>query len=181
MKVRVVLGYKGIHYTFHTIDPADRSEIFRISGQHLVPILSHAGRVVFDSGAILRYLDGAFPNTPKLFGESLDEQHQIEAWEHFGRGELAAPLIAIVRMRRKGEEDPGIIERGGEKFAKSVSKVVDQMAARDWLVGDRLTAADATIAPVIWRVVAGQILPEPPVLESLRPWITRVMAYDAGP
>ena len=51
IKVRVALGFKEIPYEFRTIDPADRSEIVRLSGQHLTPVLVHGDRVLFDSAA----------------------------------------------------------------------------------------------------------------------------------
>ncbi len=40
----------------------------RISGQHLTPVIEHGEVVLFDSAAILRYLDAAFRETPPLFG-----------------------------------------------------------------------------------------------------------------
>ena len=41
MKVRVALGFKNIAYDFKWIDPADRGEIVRLSGQHLTPVMLH--------------------------------------------------------------------------------------------------------------------------------------------
>ena len=90
IKVRVALGYKAILYVFHTIDPRDREEVVRISGQYLTPVLVHGERVLCDSAAILRYLECNFPDTPKLFGDSLAEQWEIEDWEMFARTTLAA-------------------------------------------------------------------------------------------
>ena len=94
MKVRVALGFKGIDYEFRSIEPRDRADLVRVSGQNLTPVLVHGGCVLFDSAAILRYLDANFPGTPKLFGDSHRQQWEIEDWELFARTELAATINA---------------------------------------------------------------------------------------
>ena len=102
MKVRIALGYKGIPYRFQSIDPGDRDEIVRLSGQYLTPVLIHGDRVVSDSGAILRYLDHAFADTPRLYGDSRTEQWAIEDEELFARAILAGPIMAIVHHKVDG-------------------------------------------------------------------------------
>ena len=73
-KVRVALGYKGIPYEFRTIDPSDRDEIHRLTGQFLTPVLQHGDVVLFDSAAILRYLEANFRDTPRIYGRSHAEE-----------------------------------------------------------------------------------------------------------
>ena len=104
MKVRVGLGYKSIPYRFHAIDPRDRSEIERISGQFLTPVLRDGDLVLVDSGAILRQLDVRYPDSPKLFGTGHREQWEIEDWELFARTRMAGPMMRIVHSRVYGTE-----------------------------------------------------------------------------
>ena len=66
-KVRVALGFKGIDYRFETIDPADRAGLVELSGQPFSPVMTHGDLVIFDSGAIMRYLEANFQDTPPLF------------------------------------------------------------------------------------------------------------------
>jgi glutathione S-transferase len=56
-KVRRALGDHGLDWVSHEIDPADRSEVKRISGQRLVPVIVDGDTVVNDSTEIIRYLD----------------------------------------------------------------------------------------------------------------------------
>jgi glutathione S-transferase len=162
MKVRIALGYKGIPYTFHTIDPADRAEIVRISGQYLTPVLVHGDRVVFDSAAILRYLDANYPDTPKLYGADRTEQWEIEEWERFGRGPLADPMMSLVHARVGGQE-VGEARRSAaaDRFAQTVRRVEERLAGREWLVGGGISAADITCAAVLHRVRSTAVLPWP--------------------
>ena len=147
MKVRVALGFKGIPYEFRTIDPRDRAEIQRLSGQHLTPVMVHGDRVLFDSAAILRYLEANFPGRPKLFGSSHREQWAIEDMELFGRLTLAAPMMEIVHYRvYGGTVDDAMQQRCADAFARAAATLVDTLEGREWLVGDGMTAADVTCA-----------------------------------
>jgi len=65
-KIRAILRYKGIAFSERTVDPIDRRELKRLSGQVLVPVLDDGGTVVADSTAIARYLDEKYPRRPVL-------------------------------------------------------------------------------------------------------------------
>lgn len=178
-KVRVALGYKKIPFTFHRIDPADRDEIVRISGQFLTPVLVHGDVVLFDSGAILRYLDANFQDTPRLFGSDRDEQWAIEDWELFGRTQLADGMMKVVHHRISGGgEDPDLYARASRSFARAIDRLVERLAHREWLVGSGMTAADITCAAVVFRIAESGVLPMPDELGNVPAWVERVMAQD---
>jgi glutathione S-transferase len=178
-KVRIALGYKGIEYEFRTIDPGERDEIVRISGQYLTPVMTHGHRVLFDSAAILRYLDANFPDTPKLFGRDRDEQWEIEDLELFARTELAGPMMEVVHRKVSGGTvDDAMQARCAAAFSKAVAELAARLDGREWLVGDRMSAADITAAAVVARIRQSGALPLPPAAESLFPWIERVTAFE---
>ena len=180
MKVRVALGYKRIPYEFRSIDPKERTELTRLSGQYLTPVMVHGDTVLFDSAAILRYLDANFRDTPRLFGGSHREQWEIEDWELFARLTLAGPLMEIVHHRvAGGTVDDAMQRRCDDGFAAAAKRLAGAMEGRDWLVGESLTAADITAAVVMYRVLASPLLAHPAAAAALRGWIDRVMAYDA--
>lgn len=189
IKVRVALGYKGIDYTFHTIDPGDRDEIVRLSGQYLTPVLVHTrdnepDRVVTDSGGILRYLDQAFPDTPRLYGNSRDEQWAIEDHELFARAVLAGPMMDQVHRMVSGEAVSDAEKAANaERFAAAALQVAERLGDREWLVGDSLTAADIHTVAVLVRIQRAGLFPIPPALSTPhgQAWIDRVMAHDRGP
>jgi glutathione S-transferase len=181
MKVRVALGFKQIPYEFRSIDPADRSEILKLSGQHLTPVMVHDGRVLFDSAAILRYLESNFPDRAPLFGSSHREQWAIEDEELFARTTLAGPMMEIVHRRvHGGTVDAAMQERCANDFKKAAGRLVKTLAGREWLVGEGMSAADVTAAPVLYRIRRAGLFEIPPEAEALDGWVDRVMAYDAG-
>jgi glutathione S-transferase len=179
IKVRIALGYKDIPYTFHTIDPADRAEILRLSGQRLTPILVHGDRVLFDSAAILRYLEANFRDRPPLFGSSLAEQWAIENLELFARHTLAAPMMEIVHHRVPGGVvDDAMQARCTAAFMEAAGTLMGKLAGRTWLIGESMSAADVTAAAVMYRVRQAQLFGPFPGIEEIREWEDRVTAFD---
>lgn len=180
-KVRVALGYKGIPFEFRTIDPADRSVPMQLSGQPMTPVMVHGDVVMFDSAAILRYLDANFPETPRLFGPGYQTHREIESWEGWGRTELAEPLMMMVRRRIAGlPDDPHERQVATELLAGACERLEGSLTGHDWLVEDRITAADVTCGPVIYRLQASQILELPDNIERTQEWMQRVMDLDRG-
>ena len=162
LKVRVALEHKGLPYEFRTIAPRERDDLVRRSGQFLTPVMEHGETVLFDSAAILRYLDANFPDTPKLFGGSHREQWEIEDWERFGRGPLAEPMMEVVHAKIQGEPlDDESTTRAGERFESAVRTLEARLGGRDWLVGGSMSAADITCAAVIYRIRGSELLPWP--------------------
>lgn len=179
MKVRVALGFKGIPYEFRSIDPADRSSIRQLSGQHLTPVLQHASIVLPDSAAILRYLDANFPDRPRLFGNSVREQWAIEDWELFARTELAGPMMELVHTRvTGGQVDDALKSRCASAFDAAVARLVEGLEGREWLVGDAMTAADVTAGAVMHRVRLAEMFTMPAEVAGIVGWIDRVMSFD---
>ena len=163
MKVRVALGYKRIPYQFHSIVPTDRDKIVELSGQRLTPVLVHGDVVLYDSAAILRYLDCNFLGTPKLFGGTHAEQWEIEDWEMFARGDLAGPMMKVVHTRVTGGAlDEAALARCAADLAAATGVLAARMHDRAWLVGDSLSGADITAASVLTRIRSAELLPLPP-------------------
>jgi len=179
MKVRVALGFKEIPYEFRTIDPSDRTEIVRLSGQHLTPVMAHGDRVMFDSAAILRYLEANFRGRPPLFGSSRDEQWAIEDVELFARTTLAGPMMEVRHHHAAGGTvDDAMQARCTSAFQEAATTLIKRMAGREWLVGDRMSAADVTAAAVMYRIRTAGFFEFPPGVETITGWVDRVMAYD---
>ncbi len=55
-RVRKVLAEMDLPFESRLVDPWDRSEVERLSGQTLVPVLVDGEQVMSDSSAILDYL-----------------------------------------------------------------------------------------------------------------------------
>ncbi len=178
MKVRIALNYKGLEFTFHEIDPRDRTTITEMTGQPLTPVLRHGEVILFDSGSILRYLDANFPAAPRLFTGDRKTLVEIENWEVFGRARLLGPLIRVVNHRLEGGRDPELFAAAAADFRAALAELGEQLEG-DWLVGDAMTGADVMTAPVAYRAAAYGFAEPGDIPTHVSAWIERVMAYDS--
>lgn len=195
MKARIGLGFKGLQFERSILEldrfPGDRSGIVAVSGQPRTPVLKHGGAVIFDSGAILRYLEANFRDTPPLFSTDFDEFGEIEHWEAFGRSRLSEPVSIMFRQAFAPEKSADAIRRANEMMRELVGRLEDRLSQTGFLVGGRLTAADVTGAPLVnlamLSVDAGAGPISQFVAENLqlgegcdrtREWVRTVLAHD---
>jgi glutathione S-transferase len=194
IKVRLALGLKGIEHKRVMVNPMDRSVVVELSGQPLTPVLTDGERVIYDSYAILRYLDANHPDGPRLYSADRDEQKAIEEWELFGRVKLGEYVGVMFGQFFAPEKDPAAFKRANELLAKRAGKLEDALADQDFLLGERPTAADLTCAPFvsyglleakehkegsIARFFAEHLrLPER--FPRTRAWVARTMAFDCA-
>ena len=192
MKARIALAYKGLAYESIVIDPKDRSEVVRVSGQPFTPALVHGGHVLFDSSAILRYLDANFRATKPLFSSDADTMRVIERFERFGRNELSEPIGIAFRQLMSGAPVPAELLRASALLNEHTGQLEARLREGDWLVGNAMTAADVIAAPAVHYGVEPQHdVSGSPMLkffadnlklgagrDKTRAWVRRVMAWD---
>lgn len=149
IKVRIALNYKGLPFEREAINPADRSRVIEATGQPLTPALLHGNRALFDSGAILRYLDANFRDTPALFSADSEEMRSIERWEDLAQGELTEPISMGFAQAFADEIDTPKIDAACRLLNQRTAGLEEQLSESTWLVGNRMTAADVTVAATI--------------------------------
>jgi glutathione S-transferase len=190
-KVRLALGYKGIPYERVAVDPADRAAVVRLSGQPLTPVLAHGETVIFDSGAILRYLEANVKREPRLFSEDYDRMKAIEGWEAWARTDLAPGIGRLFGQYFATEKDSAAAA-SAVAMVNAAARHLESKLDGPFLCGDSLTAADVTCAS--WLSL-GWLTPAQaagsPILEffratlaldpertTLRRWFDSVDRYD---
>jgi glutathione S-transferase len=192
MKARIALAYKGLSYDMIPVDPQDRGPVIEASGQPLTPVLMHGDLAVWDSGAILRHLDSAYPETPRLFSDDYAKIAEIEGWEMYGRSQVIEPIGMVIRQFFAGTEEAEVMERASKLLNVVTGRIEDQLNKTEWLAGDRMTAADITCAPCVWYgMVPEEGVEDNPIApffrkhlhlgeerEATRTWALKVMAYD---
>ena len=195
VKVRCALAYKKLPYERILVDPANREAVLKVSGQPLTPVLAHGDTVVFDSYAILRYLDANFAGTPRLYSADRATLKAIEAWELFARTDVGPGISMAFGQLREATPDPDVLKRANDMLAKGASRVEETLSKEEWLVGGNApTAADFTVGTMLFlgavpesevkRVPAWGFFRKHLKLERVPKtidWIGRVMAYDRQP
>lgn len=196
MKARIALAYKNLEYERLPIritgSPEDRKPVIEASGQPLTPVLLHGETVVYDSAAILRYLDANFRDTPPLFSGDYFTMKQIEDWERYGRVDIDKPVGMVFKAAFEKEPDPNVGIEASALMHEVTGRIERQLEKTPFLVGEELTAADVTAVPMVWY----SMLPEemegasPIALffakhlqlgdgrDRTRAWVQKVMSYD---
>jgi glutathione S-transferase len=178
IKVRLALGYKGLPYEKIPVNPTDRTELVEVSGQPLSPVLVHGDTVVFDSSAILRYLDANFRSTPPLFSPRRETMKTIEEWELWCRTDLAKGIgICYGEFRKEGAPDPERLRQASRLFGEAVRRIETTLADRPFLLGPDVTAADLTAAPAVHY----GMLPDDPGASPLQRRFREVLRLEDAP
>jgi glutathione S-transferase len=196
VKARIALGYKQLEYDRQPLEldafPGDRSSIVDVSRQPRCPVLEHGKTVIFDSGAILRYLEANFPDTPRLFVDDYQEHGEIERWELFARTQIGEPIGVLFGQAFAGEPDADAVARANAQINERTGAIEDKLSTGEFLVADHLTAADIVCASPLYLAdmteANGSSHPIARFFydnlslgdgrEKTRTWLRRVMAYD---
>ncbi len=197
VKVRVALNYKEIPFKRQPLkrkegSPPDRDGIIALSRQPFTPVLQHGEVVVFDSAAIMRYLEANFPRSRPLFSTTYDTMKAIEEWELYARAEIGKPIGTMYRQAFSSSRDQTVIAKANVLLHETTERVEKRLAEGTWLVGDAMTAADVTAGAYLsLATLTPQRAGSNPVSaffrdnlklgegrDKTREWIQRVIAWD---
>ena len=146
-RVSLALAHKGLEVEWEDVDPADRSPVERVSGQSLVPVLIDDGRVVYDSTAILRYLEDLQPE-PALFPRDEARRAELEVFLDWFNRVWKRPPNEIEAERGKADPDRARIDELGRELTGSLDVFEAMLAGRDYLFGE-FSAADCAAFPFL--------------------------------
>jgi glutathione S-transferase len=147
-RVALALAHKGVDAEAVAVDPGDRSAVARLSGQDLVPVLDHDGRIVVDSPAILAYLDHHFPEPP-LYPAGAARRAEVELFvDWFNHVWKVAPNAIAAEIASPAPDHERIAAHAAD-MAAALERLDDLLEARDFLMGDSVGAADFVAFPFL--------------------------------
>jgi glutathione S-transferase len=156
--VRWMLEELGQPYETEVIDYADmKSDRYRaVNPMAKVPAISHRGKVVTEVAAICAYLADVFPEAG--LGPRDDEKADYYRWMFFAAG----PIEAAVSNKAMGWEPTPERERmfGYGNFERAIGVLDTLFSERDYVCGDRFTAADVYVGSQIMFPMQFNMLPE---------------------
>jgi glutathione S-transferase len=155
-KVRLALAIEGLDFDSRLIDPDDRREVVKVSGQEKMPVLVEDGKVLLESNRILQRLVGA-PES-KLVPSSRREQSLT--WVLVDRADaVLSPLSYRLRRRQEpdgrqlSEEDLSVLRR---KLQEEVAVMEGILERGPFLFGERPTVADVAAHAFLNRLPRGE-------------------------
>jgi glutathione S-transferase len=188
-RVALAAGHKGIAIDWVDVDADDRSEVERVSGQPLVPVLVAGVEILVDSPRIVAWLEKQFPEPP-LYPREPARRAEVETFVDWFNLVWKRPPNLIAAEEEKPEPDASRIAGLAARMRDAIPRFEALLDGRNYLFGD-YGVADVIAFPFLKYAVFG--LPEgdeerfhailvehQPLAEGspLRPWAERV---DARP
>ena len=141
-----------------------------------VPAIVHDGKVVTECAAICAYLAEAFPEAG--LAPTAEERADYYRWMFFGAGPLEQAIINHAMKWESPEDKQAMLGYGSYELA--VETLAGWLADRDYVCGDRFTAADVYVgAQVDWGQAFGT-LPPHPVFAAYAERLRARPAYQRG-
>jgi glutathione S-transferase len=146
-RVSLALAHKGIEVEWVDIDPTDRSEVERVSGQPLVPVLVDGERVIADSTVIIRYLEELQPE-PALWPREPWRRAETDVFLDWFNRVWKRPPNELEAERGKSEPDQARIDALGQELTRSLDLFERLLEERDYLLGE-FSVADCAAFPFL--------------------------------
>jgi glutathione S-transferase len=146
-RVSLALAHKGLDVEWVDVDPANRTEVDRVRGQSLVPVLVDGDRVIHDSTEILRYLEELRPE-PRLFPVEPARRAELEVFLEWFNRVWKRPPNEIEALRGKPHPDEERIAALGSEVTGALDLFERLLDGREYLYGE-FSAADCAAFPFL--------------------------------
>lgn len=196
-RVLLALEFKRLAYTSHQLQFSKQEHqsprILALNFRGRVPILKDGDYVIFESLAVLYYLDLKYPNPP-IFGRTPEEagvimrvicEYQSYVEEHLSR--IVDAFFSPQKRRNLDELASSV-----QAVASEARSIEMRLAKSDWVVGESFSAADIVFFPALQTLLralgkadakdlSSRFLPLDVNYPALARWMKRVEAlpgYD---
>ena len=195
-RVLLALEHKGLAYRSHPLkfDQQEHKapQLLAMNPRGQLPVLRDGDYVVFESVAVLYYLDRKYPE-PAIFGRSPEESGVIMRviceYQAYAEPSLMQ-IVSNMLYRREPTLGEGMAELMSEamhRVAGEARTIERRLAQSDWVVGESFSAADMVIYPDIRLLLralerpgahelAARFLPLEINYPALGRWLDRVAA-----
>ncbi len=167
---RMVCVEKSVDYELRPIELGS-SELLALQPFGKVPAMRHGEFTLYETSAICRYIDAAFPD-PSLLPGDKQQRACTEQWvsaisDYFYDDVIRGWVLQyIFPSGPDGQPDMAAIGASVKKSRHHLEVLNAAYDGRDFVAGNSLTIADLFIAPIMTYV--GRMPEGPEVLEGLR-------------
>lgn len=191
-RVMLTLEVKGVPYKSKLLEFSKEehksSEYLRLNPRGKVPTLKDGEFVLYESLAIMAYLDRKYPDPP-IFGKTPQETGQI--WRSISETEsylgVAGNKLVRAIFSGKGLEKTDELQAAAATIREELSRLDTALAHPGWLVGSQVSAADIALFPLIQLILRAAakdaakslklgLLPLGQSYPNIAAWVKRVEA-----
>jgi len=191
-RVMLTLEVKGLPYESKLLEFSKGEHkapaYLQLNPRGKVPTLKDGDFVVYESLAIMAYLDRKYP-APPLFGKTAEDAGLI--WRAISECEsyLVSAGDKVVRpvFFGKGLEKVEEIQQAAQTIRQELKTLDERLASSHWLVGEQISAADIAVFPLVQLLLraaskeAAQplnlgLLPLAQTYPNIARWVQRIEA-----
>jgi len=150
-RVRMVLAEKGITVEIIDVDNNQKPEdLIDLNPYNTVPTLVDRELVLYDPHTIMEYLDERFPHPPLMPVDPVSR----------ARARLALFRIEqdwyglVPALESKGEKT---VNKARKDLRDSLTSSAEVFAAKPYFLSDEFSLVDASIVPILWRLMRYRI------------------------
>jgi len=147
-RVALALAHKGLEAESVWISYDDRRPVEAVSGQGLVPVIEHDGRVVADSMEIVRHLEERFPDPPLYPADAARRAETLVFVDWFNRVWKVAPNAIEAELAKPEPSAERIAEHSGQ-MRGHLELFEAMLDGRPYLMGEEMSAADVCAYPFL--------------------------------
>ncbi|MBL8557751.1 MAG: glutathione S-transferase [Hyphomonadaceae bacterium] len=176
MLEELALPYEIVAYQRDAVTRLAPPELKKVHPLGKSPVIEDNGRVVAESGAILDYLARWHGGGTFCFAPDDPQWPDYLHWMHYAEGSAMLPLMLQLYTMRLGEAGAPLQPRITGEIDNHLGYVNAHMTGKDFIVGDRFTAADVQMSFVCEVARAFGKLAAFPALDA---YISRMHARPA--
>ncbi len=174
---RMGLAEKGVQYSLEPLAP-HTPEILALHPFGRVPAFRDGPVRLFETSAILRYVEEAFPG-PSLLPGNIRDRARCEQWVSAINAYVDGPLVRryvlpyVFPRGGDGKPDRSVIDASAKEMPGIFAVLDRAYGAREYLVGNAISMADLFLAPILFYV---EMFPEGKALLPKYPNVARAQA-----
>jgi glutathione S-transferase len=156
LRPRWILEELGVPYDLTKLDlmkgEHKRPEYMKVHPLGVVPALDTGEFTMFESAAIVMHLADKYPEKGLAPALGTQERAEYYQWIFLAMTEAEPPLITILLntvIFPEAERQPAVVGPASQRF-KVVASVIDKrLQGRNYIVGNKFTAADVVMTGVL--------------------------------
>jgi glutathione S-transferase len=176
MLEELALDYEIIAYQRDAVTRLAPPELKKVHPLGKSPVIEDNGRVVAESGAILDYLARWHGGGRFCFAPDDPQWPDYLHWMHYAEGSAMLPLMLQLYTMRLGEAGAPLQPRIASEIDNHLGYVNAHMTGKEFIVGDKFTAADVQMSFVC---EVGRAFGKLAAFPALDAYITRMHARPA--
>lgn len=184
-KAEAIALHLDIPLKFQTTDlqlgEQTKPEFLALNPCGRIPVLQDGDFALWESNAIMQYLASQFPTS--LWPTDIQLRVDIMRWQcwqlaHWSRACQPLQFERFVKkVLQMGEPDLQVIEQATQAFHKEAAVLNQHLSNQSYLVGDKLTLADFSVASDLTYAQVAEFPLE--VYPHIRAWYERIGALPA--